>query len=244
MEAPPIVEKDDPPSRGQAAASLIFVLLLVVAPLLINSIWSLQYVGAEVPPLGLESCLYLMVVGVVSVVISLVAMLISGDKLSLFGFLKWDWRRDFGLPLLLAPAFFILAFMLNYGVELVAYFTGFTQGGSNEPLSMTVPWWLLVLTLLVSALGEEISMRCVVMTRIAILSRDKWVGAVVSSLLFTSYHVYQGFVALPTVFFLGMCFAVCFMKWKSLWQIAITHCLINTLTYSYAAIYVGIYGTG
>lgn len=96
-------------------------------------------------------------------------------------------------------------------------------------------WGWLVLVLLANSLAEEFAWRGYVLARLKQLSGSPIFALVVSSVLFASYHVYQGPVSVPLIAISGLIFGASVLILKRIWPAVVGHTLHNTYVYVAAA---------
>ena len=87
---------------------------------------------------------------------------------------------------------------------------------------------LLVYTCLTAAFVEEFIFRGYLLPRIELLSGNRWIAIVLSSLLFGLAHLrYWSLVNLIVPFFIGILFAVYYSKYKQLGVLILCHFIID-----------------
>lgn len=205
--------------------------LLIVAPLWVMSFDSLATYGELSGSILEEDVGPMMLWAFYSVVLSAIAMLLGRDAIKSYGLMQWDWKRDLLWPVVISPIFWLFTVGTDELFYLAAVQVGLAEPERViEPVSTLNPL-LLVVVLLASALAEEISVRSVLTSQIERLWSRPWISVVVSSALFTGYHVYQGYWMLPGIFVSGVIFAMVFLIWRSLAQVTIVHCLLNLWLY-------------
>jgi len=82
---------------------------------------------------------------------------------------------------------------------------------------------------LVSAFREEIFCRAYLCLRLRDFGLNRTRTAILSALVFASYHIYEGWAALPVMFFFGLIFAGVFLNYRSLWPLVVAHACYNLL---------------
>ncbi len=86
---------------------------------------------------------------------------------------------------------------------------------------------LLFLGCLAGGFSEEFVMRGYLIPRLERLLRSTWAAVLVTSLLFASYHLYQGVTPAIADVALGLLFAVWFCLLRRLWPLCLAHALHN-----------------
>jgi membrane protease YdiL (CAAX protease family) len=80
-----------------------------------------------------------------------------------------------------------------------------------------------------AAVSEEIAFRGYVITRLKILSRSYWTGAILGSAAFSLGHLYQGMGGVLLTFIYGMLFSGLFIARKSVFPCIIAHFLQDSI---------------
>lgn len=86
---------------------------------------------------------------------------------------------------------------------------------------------LLAVSLLVSALSEELVTRSYLITRLRAMFDSTLWAVVISAVLFASYHIYLGPPGFLNALCFGLLFGVAFLLTKTIWPLVIAHFLLN-----------------
>jgi membrane protease YdiL (CAAX protease family) len=89
---------------------------------------------------------------------------------------------------------------------------------------------LSAVAIVLGAFSEELVFRGYLIPRLERLLGSIDRAALVSTLIFAGYHVYQGVIGLVGVFLFGLVMAVFFCLTKRLWPLVVVHAAVNTLT--------------
>ena len=81
----------------------------------------------------------------------------------------------------------------------------------TQPISVEM-WFAYGLALLANSFAEEIVMRGYMIDRLEQLFGKSWLEILISSLLFGSYHIYQGLLGAGGAVFIGMVFGTWFVS--------------------------------
>jgi membrane protease YdiL (CAAX protease family) len=92
-------------------------------------------------------------------------------------------------------------------------------------------YFLLLLACLAGGFAEELVMRGYLIARLERLLGSTWLPVLVTSVLFASYHLYQGVNPAIGHFASGLVYAVSFCFLRRLWPLCIAHALVNFLLY-------------
>jgi membrane protease YdiL (CAAX protease family) len=86
---------------------------------------------------------------------------------------------------------------------------------------------LLIVAEAANGFAEEVVMRGYLIPRFEDLLGSPAKAVVLSSLLFGSYHLYQGFYGAGSALVIGLLFGVIFCSTRRLWPLAVAHALVN-----------------
>ena len=161
----------------------------------------------------------------------LIILTLGGESLREFGIVRPRWVIDALLALLIYAA---AAAARQFALSLL-------------PLSMlrvyhthTVPWGgvkglagalLLFIACGAGSFAEELVMRAYLITRFRRLLSSTWIPVIVTTLLFASYHAYQGPDGVISAAASGLVFGVSFCLCRRLWPICLAHAAHNVLIY-------------
>lgn len=87
---------------------------------------------------------------------------------------------------------------------------------------------LVILFSIVTGYREELFFRSYLLTRFSQLSLSPLPSLLLSSLLFSSGHIYQGLAGFSVSFIQGIYFGIVFLKTRNIHRIALAHALYNT----------------
>jgi membrane protease YdiL (CAAX protease family) len=76
-----------------------------------------------------------------------------------------------------------------------------------------------------TALSEELVIAAFLVTRLHALTRSGAASILIATTLFTSYHIYQGVWALPSIFVFGLINTAAFFWFRRLWPVVLAHAL-------------------
>ena len=123
----------------------------------------------------------------------------------------------------------ILNPILNNLTGIMTNYEKFNILRHNIPLTLkaTAGVWLT------AALGEEIVFRAFILDRLCQLSGSRHLAALVSSVLFSLMHIYQGANGVITTFIAGILFATLYLRSdKNLLLVILTHGIADTLFFA------------
>jgi len=98
----------------------------------------------------------------------------------------------------------------------------------TQPISVEM-WFAYGLALLANSFAEEIVMRGYMIDRLEQLFGKSWLAILISSLLFGSYHIYQGLLGAGSAVFIGMVFGTWFVWTRRLGALIVAHTICNLL---------------
>jgi membrane protease YdiL (CAAX protease family) len=155
----------------------------------------------------------------------------SGTSLSCYGLTGFRWW----LGVSLTVGAVAIAIGMARGVNYLAmeWFPALNRSSSSHQISVLLlpksllDYTMMTVTMLLGSLTEEIIMRGYLITRLRELIPSTLAATVIAAMLFASYHIYQGPIAMFSVFLLGLVFSVPLLITKSIWPGTIAHALYN-----------------
>ena len=151
---------------------------------------------------------------------------VRGEPFSKIGWTKYNLKKYFILGVALFPLFYF-----SVGVVL----KGFTRLGLSHleevPTSLMPhgAWQIFWggLLVLVVAFAEEIIFRGYLLVRIEEITESTSMGVLLSTVLFSLGHVYEGSAGMVTVAYIGLIFCRLFLWQKSLTTVIVLHFFTN-----------------
>lgn len=225
MEPPPIVDLNK-----ERRLEILAILALLVAPGIVDSIFSFYY-AINMPPLTTN----FNILARSLCTLTILWVLMKRSPWSLV---------DHGLGKLL-PKYFWQAGIL-VALMFVAYYVYgdfYWAVHSVYPQVEFQPWLntqlfqqskglaavILIPAMIANSFVEEIAIRGILQTHLVHFTRSVGAGILLSTLAFTSYHLYQGLFPLIDIFVLGIIFAWSRIQFRSLWPAIIAHTVYNIL---------------
>ena len=92
-------------------------------------------------------------------------------------------------------------------------------------------FFALFLACIFNGVAEEIVMRGYFIERLEYLLGSTSKGIIFSSILFSSYHIYQGGIGTFYVFIFGVIYGIIYCKYRRIWPLAIAHSLHNIVSF-------------
>jgi membrane protease YdiL (CAAX protease family) len=161
----------------------------------------------------------------------LVIMALSKDSWATFGIVRPKYRDIF-----LAGAIWFCRYTFCFWVKSMLPATMFEKTLSNHAARDLGPngvsaYCLLLIGILASSFAEELVMRGYLIPRLQRLLRSAWMAILITSLLFGSYHLYQGLGSAILTVASGLVYAVAFCLCRRLWPVCLAHALWNFYAY-------------
>lgn len=222
-----------PPARSRRDLWLEVVAVCFVAVL--PDLWSsVSYLLRSQPPEWTfnerEAYLFFRSVQVSWLVLYLMAR--SGTPGSRFGLVAPRWIKDSLLAFAtLVAAYFAYGF---YAAGVFSVVPAETLSRETQRLAelfspplapeQTV---LLIVSNVANGFAEELVMRGYLIPRFEDLFGSTVKALLLSSVLFASYHLYQGFYGAGSALVMGLVFGVAFCALRRLWPVAAAHALLN-----------------
>lgn len=111
-----------------------------------------------------------------------------------------------------------------------AWFTDEDEFAAQRLATLTIV--ISVATLIANSFAEEFAIRGLILPVLWRRFGSAFWAIVVSSALFASYHIYQGYLNMLATFVLGIVYASYFVKFGRLWPLVVAHTITN-LVYTY-----------
>ncbi|MEW5801848.1 MAG: type II CAAX endopeptidase family protein [bacterium] len=151
---------------------------------------------------------------------------LRGEQPSLIGWTRKDLKKHVFWGIVTFPLFYF-----SVG-EILDFFTHAGLSHIEEvPLSlMPTGIWEIVLggvLVLVVAFAEEIIFRGYLITRLEEITENPLISVLLSTLLFTIGHAYEGAAGMMAVGYIGLVFSLLFLWKKSLAMVIVLHFLTN-----------------
>jgi len=163
----------------------------------------------------------------------LMILSLTGDPWSRFGIVRPHWAADALLGMVACVGGMIAAecAMSFLPASLLRAAKIVWVEGRLHPEGMP-EYVLLLFACSASGFAEEAVMRGYLIPRFERLLESTWLPVLVTSLLFGSYHLYQGIAPAVGCVALGLVYAVVFCLSRRIWPLAIAHALHNFTLYA------------
>ncbi len=137
----------------------------------------------------------------------------------------------------------IFALALGTGLPLllsqILPTSAYDHGIAYYPLR-TAGYTTMVVSLVLNSIAEELVWRGYMIPRLTRLTGSALLSIWVSTALFASYHIYQGPMAVLSIFFTWLVYALLFHRIRRLWPFVLSHTVHNMLIYLRAYEAVGM----
>jgi uncharacterized protein len=153
----------------------------------------------------------------------------NAEPFRAIGWTSQFWVRQIGLGVLLFPLMFLSAMLVAW----LLMGMGFSSPNSALRSALLVRSWsqvpLAVLMVVVVAVTEETIFRGYLLLRLKALGGSEFFAVVLSTLIFTMGHSYQGVAGLGAVALMGVVFALIYLRTGSLVAPVVMHFLQDFL---------------
>ncbi len=158
----------------------------------------------------------------------LVILHLGRERLAQFGIVRFSWSGDIASSV----AVWFAAWMAWYVAMSMVPASVVAEAMSKPAYHWASPSGagdilLLLAASLANGFAEEFVMRAYLITRLERLLGSTVLAVLVSTTLFASYHIYQGWLALVGVAAVGLVYALVFCLQRRLWPIALAHAIVN-----------------
>ena len=89
----------------------------------------------------------------------------------------------------------------------------------------------LIIGCILNGLAEEIVMRGYFIERLEYLLGSTTNAIIISSIMFASYHIYQGSIGAFNIFIFGVIYGIIYCKYRKIWPLAVAHALHNIFSF-------------
>lgn len=160
-------------------------------------------------------------------ILILFVMWASGDRLKTFGFKRWKWWPH--LPIA------IIVFGLMWFSWAVPSWIMHWQHRSYTPAFDQLPlrYGLVLVYYLIVGFREELYFRSYLITRLTELSGRRYLAVLISVVLFTSIHAYQGWWGMFYAGIAGLILSGGFLASGSIWPMILAHGLYDFALFYY-----------
>jgi membrane protease YdiL (CAAX protease family) len=162
--------------------------------------------------------------------VALFLMWSSGDGWRRFGFVRWNWKADLPVVVVL-----FLAAMIASSYAYVAAAELFPPpeiaGWYFDRPSSKAEVLLLVAMSAANGFSEELVIWGFLFTRLSQLTGRSGLMVPVCAAIFASYHLYQGPAAMVSIFVIGLVYGVCFWRLRRLWPLVFVHAVWDVVAY-------------
>jgi membrane protease YdiL (CAAX protease family) len=218
-------------TNAQLRIEVIAVLCLVYLPYFIDALIFLinRYPAGHT---SVQREFYLIIGSLQIAAPLLLIMSLTKEPWSRFGIRRPKWIVDvFGGVAICSLAMIARVFIYSFlPLSLLAWSPPHGNHREAEPEGIAISL-LIVLAILADAFSEELAMRAYLIPRLETLLRSKVLAVLVSTLLFASYHLYQGVFAAIGSAAIGLVFGIAFCFCRRLWPLVIAHAFVNLIVY-------------
>lgn len=223
----PVRDHSAPESRRGMIIELMVVIALAILPDLGNAIFSLMLEPTSADNLVQSAAIMLRSVQVAAVVLYLIWR--SPEGFAGFGLKTPRPIVDLALGLGLALGAFASHYVV-WGtlwqipglIELYQQ-TASAQDSGYAPPSTPTEIAAMVAMSIANGFAEQLVISAYLITRLKRLTGSTPLAVLLASVLFTSYHVYYGFWALPSILVGGLLYGTVFALCRRLWPLVIGH---------------------
>ncbi len=158
----------------------------------------------------------------------LLIMWLRNVQWSDYGFAPWRSRRDFAV----AIGLYLLS------STCVAFFVGLVQVATyRDPVvdemvygwqpPVWIGWFAVLAACIANGFAEELALRSYLLTRIKEATGSTLMAIGATTLMFASYHIYQGALGVFNCLVVGTIFGSYVVLTKRIWPVAISHMLMD-----------------
>jgi len=187
------------------------------------------YKNAEIP----EVLHILAIIGkITAILVTLYIMFVQERNLKDIGLNinKKYWVKEFYKDILKAFLITIIILILETLIGFLLQFLGVGQVKARNTDFIHIRMLVLFfISMSVNAFFEEFIVRGYMMTEIELLTNNKYLAIIITTLFQTSYHLYQGLYPLIGISVIFLVFSVYFARSKKLMPVIISHFIFDIL---------------
>lgn len=124
---------------------------------------------------------------------------------------------------------FFIALIYLAGCIIISFISGIEDVQDTLSVKLEAPIWLLALMMLAVGYSEELFFRFYLVETLGQVLGNK-AAILVSALLFALGHLYQGYLAVIVIFFIGLGFQWVYSRYRSIHVNAIVHALFDVIS--------------
>jgi membrane protease YdiL (CAAX protease family) len=194
---------------------------------------------AAVPPPFWQQASVLTVQCLGQIVLVLYLIYRSGERLTRFGLRRWQTRRDLGWGVGLLVLGMIGYYAAYYLYVVLSQRLHWSLARPNvSMLSMPaggLDFALLLAMCIANGIREELIVRAYLIPRLEQLLGSTAAALLLSTILFVSYHSYQGLTGMIGVCGIGLIYGGAFCLLRRFWPLAIAHGLQDFVSFAWHA---------
>lgn len=162
----------------------------------------------------------------------LVIIALSKDRWSLFGIVRLKWIADVLVGCVICSCGVVFC---RFAIGLLPLSTLEKSASlyvAHRATPEGVPAYFLLLTAFTaSGSAQELIFRGYLIPRFERLLRSTWIAVLVTTVLFASFHVYQGTAGVIWAAAFGLVYAIAFCLLRRLWPLCLAHAISNFILY-------------
>lgn len=200
------------------------VLIVSYVPYLVWAVWGYLDPSSRARTFAVDMA-YLILTNVQIAAVVLFVIWRSQESWAHFGLPRFLCLADpLGSLLIFSADWYIIGFV---AVWLYTVFPGAVVEVDYPTPAGGFEWLVFVAAHLANGFAEELSMRGYLIPRLERITGSTWSSIVISSVLFGSYHIYQGPAPAFALFVMGILYGSIFAVIRRIWPLALAHALLN-----------------
>lgn len=129
----------------------------------------------------------------------------------------------------IALGFFFIALIYLAGCIILSFISGVEDIQDTLSVKLETPIWVLAIMMLAVGYSEEFFFRFYLVKAMGTVIGNK-AAIIISAVFFALGHLYQGYLAVIIIFFLGLGFQWVYARYKSIHVNAIVHALFDVIS--------------
>ena len=206
----------------------VHILLSTLLPLVLYAVLFQPFGHARISELTIHTMGALKAVGIAVLQLGIIifaAVKLNGLPLEGTGLFSFKARSLLHIVLSL----FIIALIYLAGCIIISFISGIEDVQDTLSVKLEAPVWLLAMMMLAVGYSEELFFRIYMVETMGQVLGNK-AAVLASALFFALGHLYQGYLAVIVIFFIGLGFQWIYSRYRSIHVNAIVHALFDVIS--------------
>ena len=206
----------------------VHILLSTLLPLVLYAVLFQPFGHARISELTIRTMGALKAVGIAVLQLGIIIFAaVKLNSLPLEGTGLFSFKARSLLHIVLSLLFIALIYLA--GCIIISFISGIEDVQNTLSVKLEAPVWLLALMMLAVGYSEELFFRFYMVETMGQVLGNK-AAVLASALFFALGHLYQGYLAVIVIFFIGLGFQWIYSRYRSIHVNAIVHALFDVIS--------------